>query len=222
MECTGPAPTNQATGSNAGVASTSLVMPTGDATHLQHTVGRVAGAGTEAAKCVYGVRTPVADLPDCIFVEAYAGAGRLTAAVRELGHKVLEPLVYQNTGCAQFAGLADNPTFSWLLRIAKLGKVRWLHGSPPCKTFSRIWSGRDILRSEKYPKGIPDKHLDTTHKDGNEHARRIAKLAKTIHRAGGFWSGYQISGHLRIFRGSSASQATSVCTVASIKMVPHG
>ena len=152
-------------------------MPTGDATLLQHTVGRVAGAGTAAAECVYGVQTPVADLPECIFVEAYAGAGRLTAAVRELGHKV-----------TQFADLADNPTFSWLLKVAKLGKVRWLHGSPPCKTFSRIRSGHDILRSEKYPKGIPDKHLDTTHKDGNEHARRIAKLAKTIHKAGGFWS----------------------------------
>ena len=182
MERSGPAPTNQASGSNTDVASTSLVMPTGDATLLQHTVGRVAGAGAASAECVYGVQTPVADLPEGIFVEAYAGAGRLTAAVRELGHKVVEPFVYQNTGCAQFAGLADNPTFSWLLRIAKLGKVRWLHGSPPCKTFSRIWSGRDILRSEKYPKGIPDKHLDTTHKDDNEHARRIAKLARTIHR----------------------------------------
>ena len=188
MEGTVHTPTNQATGSNAGVAGTSLVMPTGVATHLQHTVGRVAGAGTVAAKCVYGVQTPVTDLPDCIFVEAHAGAGRLTAAVRELGHKVLEPLVYQNTECAQFADIADNSTFSWLLRLAKLGKVSWLHGSPPCKTFSRIRNGQGILRTEKYPKGIPDKHLDTTHKEGNEHARRIAKLAKTIHRAGGFWS----------------------------------
>ena len=34
--------------------------------------------------------------------------------------------------------------------------------------------------------------------------------------------GYQVTGHLRIFRGSSASQATSVCTVASIKRVPQG
>ena len=125
MERSGPAPTNQATGSNTGVANTSLVMPTGDATPLQHTVGRVAGAGPAAAKCVYGVQTPDADLPDGIFVEAFAGAGRLTAAVRELGLKVLEPLDYQYTGHAQFADLADNATFSWLLRIAKLGKVRW-------------------------------------------------------------------------------------------------
>ena len=188
MERSGPAPTNQATGSNTGVANTSLVMPTGDATHLQHTVGRVAGAGPAAAKCVYGVQTPVADLPDGIFVEAFAGAGRLTAAVRELGLKVLEPLDYQYTGHAQFADLADNATFSWLLRIAKLGKVRWLHGGPPYKTFSRARRGQDILRSEEYPKGLPHKRLDTNLKEGNEHARRIAKLAKTIHRAGGFWS----------------------------------
>ena len=91
------------------------------------------------------------------FLESFAGAGGITAAVLRLGLPATQATdVKGGTQHIGYADLLDQGTFSKLLRLAKSGTVRWLHGGPPCKTFSRVrrsdqhGSARQ-LRSDRYP-----------------------------------------------------------------------
>jgi len=67
-----------------------------------------------------------------------------------------------------------------------------MHGGPPCKAFScartsdRHGTARQ-LRSERFPQGLPGL-TDPRIVEGNELAKRYAKLATYVHRAGGWWS----------------------------------
>ena len=70
--------------------------------------------------------------------------------------------------------------------------MKWLHGGPPCKTFSRArrtdrHGSAQVLRSESYPSGLPGL-VSAKLRDGNEMARRMAKLCRTQQRRGGLWS----------------------------------
>ena len=129
-------------------------------------------------------------------MEIFAGAGGLTAAVARRGLRVHSAcdvrrgqgeLVQLSQG-----DLLDNEVYRSYLRMAKRGVIRWVHGGPPCKTFSRARrSDRHgtarTLRSVQFPAGLP--HVrDPRVRDANELAKRMCKLARVVHRVGGFWS----------------------------------
>ena len=69
--------------------------------------------------------------------------------------------------------------------------MRWLHGAPPCKTFSRVrrtdaLARSRILRSDEVPEGFDPKPQIV--KEANLLASRMARLARCIYKAGGLFS----------------------------------
>lgn len=128
-------------------------------------------------------------------MELFAGAGGLTAAVARLGRATCAPVeVARGVGAAggESMDLRDDAVYKRLVRQVRTGKVRWLHGGPPCKTFSRARRtdrhGRvEALRSDRYPGGMPGCQTQLV-MDGNLLARRMASLARAVQRAGGWWS----------------------------------
>ena len=137
---------------------------------------------------------------DDVFLELFAGAGGLTAAVRRAGRQVKEA---QDLRDVRHAGqlrtefdLLSNSHFSDLKKLVRSGRVRWLHGGPPCKTFTkarrrdRHGSAR-VLRSAAEPLGFKSQaghRLPRRVEEANELARRMAKLAKIQHKAGGWFT----------------------------------
>ena len=132
-------------------------------------------------------RDPEASL---VFLELFAGAAGLTGAVRRKGLPTRSPV--DNYTVSGGFDLLRNGDFSKVRSDLRSGAVKWVHGGPPCKTFSRARrSDRHgtarILRSDRYPSGLPGISSQKL-RDGNELARRMAKLCRTQQRAGGFWS----------------------------------
>ena len=110
-------------------------------------------------------------------------------AVHRLGLPIRQALDVAGGSDVGFADLLVDATFRKLLTAAKRGRVRWLHGGPPGKTFSRARRSDEhgsakVLRSERYPQGLPHVHDDRV-AEGNRLASRFARLAATVQRAGG-------------------------------------
>ena len=130
-----------------------------------------------------------------VFVELFAGAGGLTSAVRRLGLAVVPATDFVPSGRqgsseeVSFADLLDNATYDRLLRAAKRGEFRWLHGGPPCKSFSRArrrdeHGNAPMLRSIRFPAGLPGIKTRIV-EEGNELAKRFARIA--AHSPPGRW-----------------------------------
>jgi hypothetical protein len=88
--------------------------------------------------------------------------------------------------------LLDARDFRNIMGVVRSGRVKWLHGGPPCKTFSRArWRDQHghahTLRSDRYLAGLPGVESPKL-REGNELARRMAKLAKAQRRVGGYWA----------------------------------
>ena len=65
-------------------------------------------------------------------MELFAGAGGLTAAVQRLGLRAAKALDVGGCGIdVEYADLLHDGTFKRLLKAAKRGSIRWLHGGPP-------------------------------------------------------------------------------------------
>ena len=82
----------------------------------------------------------------------------------------------------------NNQDYRKLVNLIRGGRVKWLHGGPPCKTFSRArrtdrHGSAQVLRSESYPSGLPGL-VSAKLRDGNEMARRMAKLCRTHNKDG--------------------------------------
>jgi len=130
------------------------------------------------------------------FLELFAGAGGLTAAVARLGLPVHQPVDVRSTQgeVIDLVGgdLLDPRVYRYYVQLARKGKVRWLHGGPPCKTFTKArrrdkFGTARVLRSDQHPEGLPGVKDQRVH-DANVLARRFAKIARVVHRCGGFWS----------------------------------
>ena len=138
---------------------------------------------------------PCVDTPahGTLFVELFAGAGGLTAAILRLGLPANRAMdVVAGSVDVGYADLLDDLTFRKLIKLMKQGRIRWLHGDPPCKTFTRArrsdaHGAARQLRSERYPQGLPGLKNPRI-REGNLLAQRFAKLATCVHRAGGWWS----------------------------------
>jgi len=127
-------------------------------------------------------------------LELFAGAGGLTAAVARKGLKVFAACDIRpgRQGLGVRGDLLDHAVFKSYVSLARSGRLRWLHGGPPCTTFSRARRS-DIhgtvrkLRSEQFPLGLPHV-VDRRVAEGNLLAKRLCQLARIIQRLGGFWS----------------------------------
>ena len=68
------------------------------------------------------------------FLELFAGAGGLTAAIKRLGLPARDALDVAGQGMgAVYADLLDDNTFKNLKKLARRGRIRWLHGGPRAK-----------------------------------------------------------------------------------------
>ena len=83
---------------------------------------------------VVGVaRLPQSDLGRSGLVEVFSGVAGLTAAVRRQGG---DANIIQDEFTTVF-DITINDHFQNLKKMTRGKKVRWLHGAPPCRTFSR-------------------------------------------------------------------------------------
>jgi len=130
------------------------------------------------------------------FLELFAGAGGLTAAVARLGlptHQLVDVRGSQGEVLDLAVGdLLDPRVFRYYVQLTRRGRLRWLHGGPPCKTFTKArrrdrFGTARTLRSDQYPGGLPG-ITDQRVQDANMLVRRFAKLARIVHRCGGYWS----------------------------------
>ena len=128
------------------------------------------------------------------FLELFAGAGGLTAAVRRLHLPAFEPqdlLKPDESGFNKHFDLSLDEHFKELRSLIRKGNIRWLHGAPPCKTFSRArrsdkLARARVLRSDEVPEGFEPKPQIV--KEANLLASRMARLARCVYKAGGWFS----------------------------------
>ena len=128
------------------------------------------------------------------FLELFAGAGGLTAAVRRLSHPAFESqdlLKSDESGFNRHFDLGVDEHFKELRGLCRRGSVRWLHGAPPCETFSRArrtdaHARSRILRSDEVSEGFEPKHRIV--KEANLLASRMARLARCVYKAEGWFS----------------------------------
>jgi len=164
---------------------------------LRRTLAPSTGARTAVhAPQVQGEAVPCSASEGPAFLELFAGAGGLSAAVARLGLPVHRP-VDARSAQGEVIGLSvgdlrHGKVFAFYLKLARSGRVSWLHGGPPCKTFTRArrndrFGRARKLRSELHPAGLPGVR-DRRVKDANVLVQRLARLARVVHRCGGYWS----------------------------------
>ena len=105
-----------------------------------------------------------------LFLEVFRGAGGLSRAVQEIGGK---KVVVLNELADIDVSLDDD--FAKLLQV----QADWVHGAPPCKTFSAarrvdIHARVKRLRSEDRPQGFGGEVTELA----NKLALRMLELAK--------------------------------------------
>ena len=143
------------------------------------------GDGWQQVSCTGRARRP-SEKKATHFLELFAGAGGLTAAVRRLNLPAFESqdlLKSDESGFNRHFDLGADEHFKQLRWLCRRGSVRWLHGAPPCKTFSRArrtdaHARSRILRSDEVLEGFEPKRQ--IGKEANLLASRMARLARCI------------------------------------------
>ena len=100
---------------------------------------------------------------DETFLELFAGAGGLTAAVRRAGGIAMEPedAWADNEGGVRLeCDLSKEVVFRRILKVIRERRVPRPHGGPPCRTISRAlrsdrWAKARGVRTEPHPAGGP-------------------------------------------------------------------
>ena len=128
------------------------------------------------------------------FLEIFSGTARLSSAVRSLGIPVLPPVdieVSPEVGSARDVG--DLQFWDWLMSLALLGGLFFVHFGTPCNAFSQARKddgGPPPLRSAQFPMGLPDLS-EFNHGFvflGNLFLERTEELAMVV-----FWTGGDFS-----------------------------
>jgi hypothetical protein len=114
----------------------------------------------------------------------FRGAGGLSKAVQEIGGRKDVDLALRMKDHENIDVGSDND-FSLLLS----SRPRWLHGAPPCKTFSRARRNDMVanvrcLRTEERPQGFGSEATDVA----NKLALRMLELARGQMKRGEFFS----------------------------------
>ena len=109
----------------------------------------------------------------------FRGAGGLTKSVQEVGMSVAisEECKNVDVGC--------DDDFAMLMKT----RAKWVHGAPPCKTFSAARRNDDIakvkiLRTEERPQGFGGEATETA----NKLASRMLEMARGQMERGDFFS----------------------------------
>jgi len=133
-----------------------------------------------------------AGLKDATFLEIFAGAGGLTAAVRKAGLDTISACDIDSASShVRSFDLLSNSSFKEIKKLIKRQKVRWLHLAPPCKTFSRArrrdrWAKVKKLRSATKPQGFEPKPRLV--REANLLASRSAQLSRLQYKVNGWFS----------------------------------
>ena len=121
-----------------------------------------------------------------IFLELFAGQEVLTDSVRRAGLNVVrvddllgEPFEIMNPR-----------HFDTIKKYLRCRRVRWLHGAPPCKTFSLArrrdrFGTVERLRSKDHPEGVVNSDMVAL---ANNIVSRFARLCRVQIKAGGWFS----------------------------------
>ena len=95
------------------------------------------------------------------FLEIFAGAGGVAAAVKQLGVPCLPPIDIVAEGEVSSArDVQDEEFWTFIKELIRRGSVRFLHLGTPCSTFSmaravKMKNGPRPLRSLEHPLGLP-------------------------------------------------------------------
>ena len=156
---------------------------------------------------------------DDVFFELFAGDAGLTRAVKRLPGRVLDPRDVTTTGRAQTGvDLSNKTVFVNLKKLIKHRQVRWVHFSPPHRTFSKVKrkdrnAGAKRLRTARQPSGVGQKSRPI--KEANLMAARSAQLALLQWKAGGLFSLENPAGSL-IWKYKPVARLTSLKNVMLI------
>ena len=85
------------------------------------------GVSTGDGEAEHKIAEDAAGGTQCSFQEVFGGGGGLTDAVRRCGLSAFHAMDLDN------GDLLDRDVFKELLKKARLGQIRWLHGAPPCR-----------------------------------------------------------------------------------------
>ena len=120
-------------------------------------------------------------------VEAFAGTGGLSAALRDSGFRVDEPLeAYPRPGVHVACKDLLNPQVLRTLHLRILsGDIGYMHFGLPCKTWGPLARMNGSSRSQSHPGGFPPSLKDLL---GNEEAKVVAGLCRSLSSVGAFWS----------------------------------
>ena len=112
------------------------------------------------------------------FLELFAGTARLSDAVKELCGDRVEverPEDIWNQGW----DITKDSDFEKSVEVSK--RTTWLHGAPPCSTFSRGRAPPLVqLRDDRHPEGWGHPRAE----DANNIVRRFVLLIRVAHDAG--------------------------------------
>ena len=118
------------------------------------------------------------------FLEVFGGAGGLSAAVEFFGSKKAEVLSGKGTRLAS-VDVSSDEDFSALLSAG----AHWVHGAPPCRTFSAARRSDNVARARKLrsaarPAGFGSEQAEAASKL----AKRMLELAKAQLTSNGYFS----------------------------------
>ena len=128
------------------------------------------------------------------FVEIYSGTARLTSVLLELGVKCLPPIDVVTCGMVPSPfDVVDADNWDFILQVAALGGISFIHFGTPCNTFSAARKedgGPPPLRSALAPEGLETLSGDNAALVflGNLFLYRTVELALVVYRLGGNFS----------------------------------
>ena len=128
------------------------------------------------------------------FLGIFAGTGGLTAAVRALGIPCLPPVdIEASVQVPSPRDVLDVAFWDWLMQVAQLGGIMFVHCGTPCNTFSaarKLDGGPPPLRSLQEPMGLPALSADnaTLVLLGNFFLYRSVEVCTIVHTQGGDFS----------------------------------
>ena len=113
-------------------------------------------------------------------MELFSGTGRLTSAVEGVCGHLVECLPVD-----AWHGWDITNDVDFEAMTKKIKDVTWMHGAPPCSTFSRGRAPPLIkLRDEEHPAGFGHPRAE----EANDIVKRFVMLVRLVHEAGGAWS----------------------------------
>ncbi len=121
-----------------------------------------------------------------LFLEVFAGAGGLSAALCREGLSVETPIeAHPEHGYIKEFDLLEQTTFDWLLVCIERGSFKYVHFGLPCSSWSIIQRLNGGTRTEAAPEGSGHIQKECV---GHLLAIRVAVLRRALHAVGSWFS----------------------------------